>query len=245
MGAGSDGVGEAFGEAFGEAGVEDFGLGFGEVVGDAAEFDLGLGGVVDGVGGAPIAIAGLADGAAVDVVFFSGLEDEFAVEALVDGAIEDEGVGDVGVAEEAELAALVDEALFGFLGAEDVNPAGGAIEGGVDDGEVCDGALHGESAEVAFLFFVEAIAGVFHGHVGEVAEVFDVPFFGGFFVMVAFDDGATEGADEFEAFGGAGVVADDVAKANHVADALGLHVFQDGFERLLIAVDVGENSVAH
>ncbi len=218
-------MGEALGEHGWEAGLIDLVLGGAEIVGDAPDGD-GLGVVVvDAVGGAPVAVAWLAYAAYVDEVFFAGLDAGGESVFGVYPAVFDVDSWGVGVAEEAEGGELVGEAGHGVEFIHDVGPAGGAVEGGVDDGEIAYLANHSEVAEPLFFFFAEGVAGPLEGFLGEGIEAGDVGVDAGFFVVIAFYGGAVELSDLLEAFGGVCVVADDVANTYVLGTALGSGVF--------------------
>ncbi len=63
--------------------------------------------------------------------------------------------------------------------------------------------------------------------------------------MVAFDDGAIQVADAFDALVWVGVVTDDVAQANKVRAVVLVCFLQDGLERLEIGMNVTENRETH
>ena len=237
--------GEAVGEALGEAGVDDFVLGGVDVVLDAAEFDEVLGGGVKAVGGVPVAIARLAYAADVDEVFFVGLDPEALEWEAFDGAVIDVSARGVGVAVEAEVGVLVAEAGGGIELVEDVAPFVRGIEGGVDDGEIADLADEAEVAEPLFIFVGEIGASPVDGFLGEGVEVFLYFLGGSLLVVVAFYDRTIEAADDFDAFVGIGIVADDIAETDKMGDVVGVGVVEDGDEGLQIGVDVSKNGEQH
>ena len=73
----------------------------------------------------------------------------------------------------------------------------------------------------------------------------DLAALGGFLVVVALNDRATERADDFQALARVGVVADDVANADGVGDSLRLHILQYGLEGFEVTVDVSKNAKSH
>ena len=236
---------EAFCKLVREAGGADFALSGFDVVGDAADGDLLIIVVVEGVGAAPVAVSGLADAADIDEVFAAGIDAEGfrAIEGDAEGF--DVEAGGVGVAEEADGGELVAEAGHGVEAVHDVGPAGGGIEGGVDDGEVADLADHAEVAEPVFVFLGELTPGPFEGGVGEGVEADDFGGGAGFLVVIAFDDRAAEFLETCDALVGVGVVADDVADADELLSPEGLRIFHDGIEGLEVRMDVSEDSEFH
>lgn len=236
---------EAFCKLVREPGGADFALSGFDVVGDAADGDLLIIVVVEGVGAAPVAVSGLADAADIDEVFAAGIDAEGfrAIEGDAEGF--DVEAGGVGVAEEADGSELVAKAGHGVEAVHDVGPAGGGIEGGVDDGEVADLADHAEVAEPVFVFLGELAPGPFEGGVGEGVEADDFGGGAGFLVVIAFDDRAAEFLETCDALVGVGVVADDVADADELLSPEGLRIFHDGIEGLEVRMDVSEDSEFH
>ncbi len=236
---------EAFCKLVREPGGADFALSGFDVVGDAADGDLLIIVIVEGVGAAPVAVSGLADAADVDEVLAAGVDAEGfrAVEGDAEGFdVEARGVG---VAEEADGSELVAEAGHGVEAVHDVGPAGGGVEGGVDDGEVADLADHAEVAEPVFVFLGELTPGPFEGGVGEGVEADDFGGGASFLVVIAFYDRAAEFLETCDALVGVGVVADDVADADELVSPEGLRIFHDGIEGLEVRMDVSEDSEFH
>jgi len=237
--------GEAFGEAFGQAGGENFLLGGGDVVLQAAQLD-GLGvHVIEDVGALGVVVAGLADGTDVDKIFLGGIDLEFGVGAAADDGVAHEGDGHMGVAEEAHLRVLIGEISGGGEFVKDVLPAFGGIEGGVDHGEVGRHAGVFQVAEPLLVFGGKLVAGPVDGFGGVGVEAVEGVFGGAVFVVVALDAGDIHLPDDVEAFLGLGVVAHDVAEADDVGGILGANVLQDDLERIQVAVNVCDNGVFH
>src|SRR5215204_2540614 len=150
---------QPFGQSRGEAGIEDFFLGLGDVIIEPAQFDRGLVHVVNDVSGFGIIIAGLTDGADVDEIFFTGLNLELGVGATADHAVADEGDRDMGMAEEADGSVLVGKAGGGGEFVEDIPPALGSIESGMDNSEAGDHAHVFELAKPLSVFGGELASG--------------------------------------------------------------------------------------
>jgi hypothetical protein len=67
----------------------------------------------------------------------------------------------------------------------------------------------------------------------------------GLLVVIAFYDRAIELSHDLDTFVRIGVVADDVAETDEVGAFLLMRVFEDGFGRLEIGVEITENGEAH
>ena len=76
-------------------------------------------------------------------------------------------------------------------------------------------------------------------------ETFQMVVGGAVFIVIALDAGDVHVADDFEAFLGIGVVADDVAEADVMRGLLLFGVRQDGLERLQVAVNVSDDGEFH
>jgi hypothetical protein len=76
-------------------------------------------------------------------------------------------------------------------------------------------------------------------------EAFQMILAGTVFIVVALDAGQVEVPDNFQAFLGVGIVANDITKTDDLRDVLGLDVLQNGVERFQIAVYVCDNGVFH
>ena len=76
-------------------------------------------------------------------------------------------------------------------------------------------------------------------------EAFEMVVGGAVFVVIALHAGDVHVPDDFEAFLGIGVVADDVAEADVMRRLLASGVLQNGLERLQIAVNVSDDGKLH
>ena len=238
---------EASDEAIREAGEFNAADGGLDVVVNAAELDGGgveLGDVVDDVAGLGDAIARLANGADVDEVG-ALVEEAIGGGPLLDGArdrVAQEDARDVGVAVEANVGALGGEAVGGVRGIECVAKVLGAVEGGVDGGEAEEGDGVGEGLQPVDVVFAEVAAGPLNDTGGVGLEVVEVDGgVGAVVVVVAHDDLAPKLSDALDAFGGGGVVADDIAEAEEIVDLLCFGVGEDGVQRLDVGVDVTDD----
>ena len=151
----------------------------------------------------------------------------------------------MGVAEEADLGKLIGKAGHGVELVHDVSPAGGGIQGAVNDGEVPDLTDHAQRAQPGFVFFGQSPAGPFQGRLGEGIQPDDVGISGGFLVMIALHDGASELLEPVHALAGVGVIPDHVANADVVRCTLLGGIGHDGVKGFQVGVDIAEDCELH
>lgn len=236
---------EAMGQARGETGLQDFALGGADIVVETTDFDGSFVEVVDNVAGFGVAVAGLADAADIDEIFLARFGLELGVSAAADHGVAHEGDGHMGMAEEADAGVLVSEAGGSSEFIEDVAPALGPIERGMDDGKAGDEANVPEVAEPFEVVLGELVAGPVDGFLGVGVKTFEIGGGGAVFVVIAFDAGHAHGTNDIEAFLGVGSVTDDIAEAGVVGAIHGLGIGQHRVERLKIGVNICYNRVPH
>jgi hypothetical protein len=128
---------------------------------------------------------------------------------------------------------------------EDITPALGTVERGVDDGKAGDEPDVFEIAQPLAIFGTELAAGPVDGFGRVGVETLQVFVGRAVFVVVTLDAGHAHAAHDIEAFLGVGVVADDVTEATIVGALLLFCVVQNDVERLEVGVNVCDDRVSH
>ena len=236
---------EPFGEAFRKSGGADFCLRSFDIVIEAAEFDRAGVHVVEDVGALGIIIARLADGTDVDEIFFGRINFKFRVSAAAHDGVAHERNRNVRVAEETHLRVLIRETGGGGELVEDVTPAVGRIECGVNHRKVRGHAGVFQIAQPLFVVGGKLVARPVDGFGGVRIETVEGVFSGAVFVVIAFNDGDIHVAYDLQTFLGIGVVADDVAEADDVRRILGANILQHYLKRFPVAVNVCDDGVFH
>ena len=237
--------GKAFREQWRQTSFDDFLLCGGELVLNPALLDDVVLYVINAVGGPPIGVARLTDAAGINEILFARLDAEQFHVDMSDALIADKGHRYMGVAEETNGRVLISKARGRVEISKDITPLCRCIERGVHDGKILHLPLQAQVMQPHFILCREVVARPLDSALGqfiEVARGFDQR---SLFVMVAFDDGAVQVTNAFDALVRIGVITDDVAQTNKVLAVMLLRVLQDGVERLEIGMNVTENREAH
>ena len=216
-----------------------------DVVVEAAKFDGLRVHVVDDIGALRIIVARLADGADVDEIFFGRIHFELRVSAAAHDGVAHKGDGHVRVAEEAHLRVLIRKTGGGSELIENVTPAVGRVERGVNHGEIRGHAGVFQIAQPLFVVSGELVAGPVNGFSGVGIKAVERIVGGAVFVVVALDYGNIQVANDIEAFLGICVVANHVAEADGMRDVLGADVLQHHLKCFPVSVNVCNDGVFH
>ena len=115
----------------------------------------------------------------------------------------------------------------------------------MDDGEVPHLTRQTQVVEVFLVFVREVFARPVQRFLGQRVEAIERIGDGSLFVVVAFDDGTFQAADDFQALMRIRVVTDDVAETNEGRASVRARVSHDSLQRFQIRMDVAENRKTH
>ena len=212
-----------------------------DVVFEAAVAELASLGVVDHVRRTRVAVARLADGTDVNKVLAPhGQREVLRVDAedAVHRLLVDHRA--VRVAVEAYRRKLPEEVGLGLEVVEHVPEVLGPVHRRMDEGHAHLRVRKRQVLEPADLVVRQVLASPLDHRRGSGVEVVEVLLRRNIVVVVPDNDGAAERADDLHALVRAGVVADDIAGAQEVGNALGAAVVENDVQGVQVGVYVAE-----
>ena len=199
--------------------------------------------VVNDVTGFRSQIARLADGTNIDQSPRAGWEPKVIrrCQATHSSTLQRPNLRSVRMTAKAKRFLLKQEMPQRIRGAKHVLPRLIIVQRSMDRGEIVKIQLQRTISKPTLLRIAQLIAGKNDPGTGILIERSLHPGLNARLVVIAQDHGATQAADHFETLGRIRAVTHDITQADQFLHSLRRDVGEHGFQRLEIAMNVGEN----